>query len=133
MAMDSWDASLETGNELIDRQHRELIGFVDELKSLAEESKSDILVMLERLMDFAVTHFHAEESLMAQVDYPADATVEMTKQHNEFKSYARLRVLEYRRDGRLSILPLAEFVEEFLKGHEFGLDRLLADWIRARE
>lgn len=130
MTVSTWDESLETGNELIDRQHRELIAFLDELQEVAADSESDVLRMLDKVMDFTIYHFHSEEELMALVKYPAVPTRLMTEQHQEFKSYARLRVLEFRAGDMVSVQPLASFIEEFLKVHEFGMDRLLADWIR---
>jgi len=132
MVTSSWDASLETGNELIDGQHRGLILFLDELQAMVGGSDSEVLRSLDKVMDFTLTHFHAEEDLMERVGYPPVPTRQMVDQHQEFKSYARLRVIEFRRDEMLSVAPLAAFIEDFLKVHEFGMDRLLADWIRAQ-
>jgi hemerythrin len=127
-----WDESLDTGNELIDRQHRELIRFVEELSGAEVESNDEVLRVLDKVMDFTLYHFHAEEDLMTQVGYPASAAQDMVDQHQEFKAYARLRVLEFRQGEMVSVLPLQRFIEQFLKIHEFGMDRLLADWIRAQ-
>jgi len=42
-------------------------------------------------------------------------------------------VLEFRRGGVFSVMPLQAFLASWLTVHEFGLDRLLADFIRERE
>jgi hemerythrin len=127
-----WDASLETGNEMIDLQHRELITLVDELKDAEGGAETEVLRVLDKVVFSTFHHFHSEEDLMTQVGYPPDQTSQMVEQHKEFKSYARLRVLEFRKGAMLSVLPLQAFLEEFLKIHEFGMDRALADWTRRR-
>ena len=124
-----WDESLETGNAIIDSQHRQLISLID---ALTDEPKSanKILRLLNEVMDFTIIHFLSEEELMADVNYPPDATRTMVDQHKDFKAYARLRILEFRQDKSFNIIPFQSFVMNHLKVHEFGLDRQLADWIR---
>lgn len=128
----TWDESLETGNELIDRQHREVVDLLDELQEIDTAPEADVLRVLDKLMDFTVFHFTSEEMLMAQVSYPAISTEQMVEQHREFKDYARLRILEFRTGEMQSVLPLHAFLDEWLKVHEFGMDILLAQWIRTQ-
>jgi len=131
----TWEEAFETGHAEIDQQHRELLALVDALESAQEESQQTLLRVLQHVMDFTHTHFLMEEVLMVEVHYPPRAREEMIAQHAEFTSYARLRVLEFRKGAPVSVLPLQAFLAEWLTRHEFGLDRLLADFIRqqARE
>jgi hemerythrin len=133
MTGSSWDESLATGNKLIDGQHRELIALVDELKDVQDAAEAEVLRVLDKVMHSVLDHFYSEEDLMTQVGYPPIPTQRMVEQHQEFKSYGRLRVLEFRTGVMLSLLPLQAFLGEFLKVHEFGMDRLLADWIREQK
>jgi len=126
----TWEEAFETGHAEIDRQHRDLIALVDDLESAQEDSPETVLRVLQHVMDFTHTHFLMEELLMEEVDYPSPAREEMIAQHAEFTSYARLRVLEFREGAPVSVLPLQAFLAEWLTRHEFGLDRLLADFIR---
>ena len=126
----SWDDTMATGNELIDQQHRGVVELLDELRSSDHASEDRARKALADLMDFTMTHFMAEERLMDDVGFPADRAVLMVKSHDEFKSYARLRVLEFRVGNTASLLPLAAYLNDWLTVHEFGADRLLADWIR---
>jgi len=131
----NWDLSYETGHKEIDSQHRQLLALVQKLQSAeadSHDSRDVILGVLSHLMDFTVLHFAMEEGLMRQVEYPAPATEQMIEQHREFTSYARLRVLEFRKGEMPSILPLQRFLAEWLTLHEIGLDKLLADFIRER-
>ncbi len=127
----SWNESLETGNVFIDRQHYQLINLLDELKG--DLPLSSLLRMLDNLMNFTIEHFLSEEELMAEVNYPPDATKTMVDQHKEFKTYMRLRVLEFRRAKTFNITPFQSFVTNHLIVHEFGLDRQLANWITRQD
>jgi hemerythrin len=130
-----WDPSLETGNVDIDRQHRQLLEIVDRLETVEAEShgsREAILLVLSEITDFAGSHFAMEQDLMREVDYPPVPTIEMIEQHQDFKAYARLRVLEFRSGDLLSVKPLRTFLTDWLTIHEFGLDRALADFIRDR-
>src|SRR5450756_2927410 len=95
MTGSSWDESLATGNKLIDGQHRELIALVDELKDVQDAAEAEVLRVLDKVMHSVLDHFYSEEDLMTQVGYPPIPTQRMVEQHREFKSYGRLRVLEY--------------------------------------
>lgn len=132
MEASSWDESLATGNELIDRQHRELVRLLDVMKESEGGGESEALKALDEVVHQTFVHFHAEEDLMAEVSYPPDLTQTMVDQHRDFKAYLRLRVLEFRTGVQLSILPLQQYLATFLTVHEFGFDRSLADWIRQR-
>ena len=125
-----WEEAFETGHVEIDRQHRELLALVDDLESAQEESPESLLRVLQHVMDFTHTHFLMEEILMVDVRYPSSACEEMIAHHAEFTSYARLRVMEFRKGALVSVLPLQAFLAEWLTRHEFGLDCLLADFIR---
>ncbi|MBI5231076.1 MAG: hemerythrin domain-containing protein [Coriobacteriales bacterium] len=130
----TWDPSMETGHEEIDRQHREIIGLIDELRVVEQADEVPAIAgALVHVMDLTVVHFRMEEDLMGEVDYPAHLQREMIDQHDEFKSYARLRVIEFSAANSTAIEPLGSFIRTWLVGHEFGLDRKLVDWIRGQE
>jgi hemerythrin-like metal-binding protein len=129
----TWDPAYETGDHSIDTQHRELLAIVHELEAAEahmHDSHEAIMHALGRILDFSLAHFLAEEELMVRAEYPLPAMEEMIEQHRDFTSYGRLRVLEFRSGELSSVLPLQEFLTEWLIVHEFGLDRLLADFLR---
>ena len=128
-----WDESLATGNEFIDRQHREVAHLIDMLRASHLSTPEAGFRALEDLMAFVVTHFIAEEHLMRQVGYPEASMNEMVRDHAWFTDHARLRVLEFRMGNEANLLTLAAHLHDWLAVHEFGTDRLLADWIRAQE
>lgn len=131
----NWDRSMETGDPQMDREHREIIELVDRLDAISADDASwmqDAHDVLDLVMDMTVTHFNTEERLMVQVGYPIDAKERMLDQHRDFKSYARIRVLEFCAGDRSSLGLLPGFLRMWLVEHEFGLDRELVNWIRAQ-
>ncbi len=66
-----WDDSLNIGVEVIDRQHRRIVEYMNQLHSAHREGDRDkVETVLHGLIDYTVTHFTFEESLMEQAGYP---------------------------------------------------------------
>lgn len=62
-----WDPSLAMGHPVIDEQHRRLIAMVS---ALGTQSEAGAGQALQAAIDYAASHFRAEEELMARADYP---------------------------------------------------------------
>lgn len=67
-----WSLDLETGITEIDQQHRSIF---DKINAMLEASrtgkaKQEVGVLLTFLGDYVITHFQAEEKLMAECNYP---------------------------------------------------------------
>ena len=72
MAFAEWDPRLETGNQTVDSQHRQLFGMVNELHE-AITDHNDVAVLggiLYQLQRYTAVHFRSEEDLMVEVAYP---------------------------------------------------------------
>ena len=65
--MIEFDTSLQTGNKLIDDQHRHLIGIFNTIESNSYISVEDIL---KELSDYISYHFSIEENLLKKYSYP---------------------------------------------------------------
>jgi len=129
MALRDWDPAMDTGNGLIDRQHREIVHLLSSLTRAHGQSEPEVLRVLDGLMEFTQDHFLAEEVLMSEVHYPPGHTAAMVRNHAEFTDYAYLRVMEFRMGNDASVLSLHGFLYDWLTDHEFAMDRLLAQWI----
>lgn len=79
----NWDPSLSVGITIIDDQHKRIITYLNDLHT-ARNHKDDekITLILINLIDYTVTHFSFEESLMKQAGYPI--STEHQKVHNAF-------------------------------------------------
>ncbi|MCK9563526.1 MAG: bacteriohemerythrin [Bacteroidales bacterium] len=71
MAFLKWSSDLETGIDVIDNQHRRIVEYINELHDAIErQSRDDVSVVLEELVDYTLSHFAFEEDLQEQSGYP---------------------------------------------------------------
>ncbi len=68
-----FDKSLVTGNDMIDAQHKELIGKIDSLLTYCEngEEKVKAIKMLDYLAEYTDFHFGEEKLLHVVVSFQA--------------------------------------------------------------
>jgi len=67
----AWDSSLETGIETIDNQHRQIIGYINDLYTAHKGGNTDqITKVLMGLLNYTATHFTFEEKLLEKIGYP---------------------------------------------------------------
>ena len=130
-----FDKSLETGNELIDSQHRELIARVNKLteECAVGKEKNVAVQTLDFLMDYTVIHFADEEKLQAEHNY--SLLDQHKEQHAAFvKAVDELREMLEEEEG-----PSEAFVEAVKKNvvdwlviHIQGWDKKVAEFVCAK-
>lgn len=71
MAYIQWTPELDTGIDVIDQQHRQLVAYVNRLVD-ARKGGNRILVgqVLNDVIDYTRTHFAFEEKLLQEAGYP---------------------------------------------------------------
>ncbi len=71
MAYIDWSDSLDTGIDVIDNQHRRIVDYINKLEDTREHhSMEEVGVVLDELVDYTLSHFTFEESLMEEAGYP---------------------------------------------------------------
>jgi hemerythrin len=71
MAHIYWNKGLDTGIEVIDNQHRRIVDYINQLEDIKEtHSREEVAVVLDELVDYTLSHFAFEESLMEEAGYP---------------------------------------------------------------
>lgn len=67
-----WSEEFSVGIDEVDAQHKNLVGFVNELHSAIKNKKGRAasLEIIARLIDYTQTHFAFEEALMRTTNYP---------------------------------------------------------------
>jgi hemerythrin len=127
----SWDPSLATGNEEIDRQHLELFARLDALLEGARSRRSveEVGRLLGFLGDYVVTHFAAEEAVMRKHAYP-DLEAHRAE-HERFVADFSALLREYLSDGAslLLIVRVNARVTEWLREHIYRTDKALARFL----
>jgi hemerythrin len=125
----NWDKSLETGDPEIDSQHRELFRRIDKLLAATQDrrARAEVGRLLTFLGDYVVSHFAAEERLMAESGYPEAAP--HRDEHQRFVAdYARL-FEDYRADGPgpVFVIKFGNRVTAWLCEHICRTDRRLVE------
>lgn len=84
-----WKQEYETGYVDIDKQHRLIFQKVNELFSACKAGASDVEAreMSDFLLDYCITHFSYEQSLMKAHNYPDYA--QHFKAHTGFKTFVK--------------------------------------------
>jgi hemerythrin len=71
MAYIDWNDSLDTGIDVIDNQHKRIVEYINKLEDTRENhSMEEVAVVLDELVDYTLSHFTFEESLMEEAGYP---------------------------------------------------------------
>ena len=70
MALIVWTDDLSTGIPVIDNQHQRIVDYINKLHHAQEhESREEVSVVLDELVDYTLSHFAFEESLMEEAGY----------------------------------------------------------------
>lgn len=130
-----FDETLVTGNKMIDGQHEELIGKINDLVNCCEEggNQAKAVLMLNYLADYTDYHFSEEEKLQEEIGYPG--VKEHKEKHLEFKqAIEELHEMLEEEEGpsEAFIAALNEKVTEWLYGHIKGFDRSVAEYKNMR-
>lgn len=127
-----WDPSLETGHALVDEQHRSLFGLVAEVSDVSLTlDQVATASALQRLSDYVLVHFGAEEALMRQHGYPEEHAAEHAAEHRALTDRTRELVLAFRTDAAAAAVELASFLIEWLTHHIEESDRKLVRFLQA--
>lgn len=130
----TFDKSLETGNNLIDQQHQELIDRVNKLVESCEKGteKRTAIQTLNFLLDYTVFHFEEEEQLQSNAGYP---NLEYHKgQHQTFvQSVHELLEMLEEEEGPTDAFVSAvnRNITEWLLNHIQIQDKAVAAYIQA--
>ena len=95
----AWSADMETGNNAIDSQHKELFRLTSNLVQACEENKGQEILedTLNFLAEYTVKHFADEEALQVKHSFP---DYEKHKQsHDDFKVKVVELIHQYRKDS----------------------------------
>jgi methyl-accepting chemotaxis protein len=130
-----WDRSLETGNEMIDEQHKQLFAAINALLRVCDEGKSanELKKSLNFLNDYTIKHFFEEEQLQKKYAYPDYENHH--KMHEAFKKTVRDLMTRMIMNG--SSKTLIEEVQQKIGGwlvtHIKGQDVKIGAHIRSKE
>lgn len=92
MAHIDWTPDLDTQIEVIDRQHRRIVDYINALDDAVEAGdRTQVARVLEQLVDYTLSHFAFEESLME------DAGYRFVNAHRRVHEVFTKRIADYQR------------------------------------
>ena len=108
-----WTTELDTGIDVIDRQHRRIVDYINQLHDArtSGHEHNDIGLVLDELVDYTLSHFAFEESMQEEAHYPF------------MKAHKKVHDLFVKRVG--------EYQERFKLGENVSeeLNNLLVTWL----
>ncbi|MEH6627547.1 MAG: bacteriohemerythrin [Motiliproteus sp.] len=119
----SWHSAYESGNRVIDEQHRALFAQINNLLSavLSGKSADDVGARLDALVTDVVQHFRDEEAIITSAGFPDSA--EHAATHRQLVERAGEMVRRFH-DGQLGIGELFQFLaHDVVARHMLGADR----------
>jgi hemerythrin len=125
-----WDPALDTGDALVDQQHRGLLELLNELEAVEDADMTRIVAVLDRLEHSLTIHFATEEEYMARLSYPARATAAHVSEHRLMATKQRTMSIDYRRGWTTGTAPLVSYMTSWLSDHIETQDRQLAEYAR---
>lgn len=118
-----WKDEFAIGVELIDTQHKVLVGIINELyEAIIAKKEGDFLDgIFKRLVEYAQLHFETEERYFDQFSY-ADAETHK-KAHKDL--HDQLVELQDKKDDLVdNPFQLMDFLEDWLIDHDVYTDKL---------
>ncbi|WP_217360039.1 bacteriohemerythrin [Anabaena sp. UHCC 0253] len=105
-----WRPEYETGNDIIDEQHKSLFSTINALNSAMLEGQGEALLgkTLDSLKDYTTVHFDTEEKFMLDHKYPD--YVEHKQKHEALKA----KVLSFEKKNYDDLSKLTNAVSHFL-------------------
>ena len=124
-----WSSDCETGNQVIDNQHRRIIELIDRLIAIEAPQENKVLISdtLNQLMRYTQEHLAYEERLLTTHNYPG--LTEHKAVHREF----RRQVTRFCDEARSSKPDVLREILTYLVGwwvdHIMEEDKKSADYL----
>jgi hemerythrin len=130
-----WDSSLETGYELVDNQHKQLVQAVNALMEASRLGKGNETVFqtLEFLTGYTIKHFKDEEDLQKKFNYPD--FLNHRRIHEEFKITVGglTRRLHTEGPSETLVREVSTNIGNWLLNHIKGDDFRMAAFVKAAD
>ncbi len=128
MAYLHWSNDLNTGIEVIDKQHQRIVDYLNELDNANEGGNQETVnYVLNQLVDYTLTHFAFEEELQERAGYP------FIKAHKRVHEIFTKRVAEFQKRSAAgeNVAPeLLSMLKIWLVNHIKGDDADYAESVK---
>ncbi|MCB2188711.1 MAG: bacteriohemerythrin [Deltaproteobacteria bacterium] len=132
MAFIQWRPDFETGIAQIDREHKKLVGLVNELYDAMKAGAGNQALgkVLTGLTAYTKTHFATEEKLMSQHAYPA--FLAHKAEHDKLTAQVVELGEKFQAGNPVLTVQVANFLKEWLSKHILSTDQKYAPFLRSK-
>ncbi|MCL2204524.1 MAG: hemerythrin family protein [Defluviitaleaceae bacterium] len=126
-----WHKSYETGNTIVDKDHKEIFELVNKLINSNFSNKvQDTTNAIDYLSGYVLRHFANEERLMEESSYPQASTHKQI--HQDFvTAVTQLKnKLNTHPDTSAVVLEINKTIVDWLSDHVLGSDKAMAEYYR---
>ena len=127
----AWGSYLNTGHEMIDNDHRQLVGMINALYDAIEKKQGQGVMgkVLDNLLLYCKVHFQREEDEMQRIHYPK--YLAHKKEHELFTHDVKKLKQSY--DGGVPPNPVhvGKMLSDWLRNHIVVVDMDLAGALKA--
>ena len=125
-----WNDKLSVGIDIIDEDHKKLLGMINQLQTAAHYQTDEALIesTLNDLMDYTKYHFSREEKMMQKNNYPDFESHKL--QHVAMINQVTGFINEYRVDKTRTIDNVIVYLKTWLINHINGSDQEYAPFIK---
>jgi len=126
-----WDDAFSVGHNVIDDQHKELAGMINELTDACKRGDEDAALaskmVLDRAVAYAKNHFADEEKYMSKASYPG--LWDHKKEHQEFmfEVVGHMHEIE---NGTYTPIDFAKFLKSWVLNHIAGSDKKYEPYLK---
>ncbi len=123
MPIIDWDAKLSVNINIIDEQHKKLVGLVNALYDAMKEGKAkDILGnLLTELVSYTDYHFKTEEELFKKHGYPESAAHKL--EHDKLRKEVLDLKAKFDQGEMIITVEVLYFLRDWLGKHILGSDK----------
>lgn len=133
MAYLDWKDSLSVGIKEIDDEHRELVNMVNDLHSAMSTGKGKDALggVLDRLINYTVSHFAHEEELMRKYSYPD--SFKHTNEHRQLTKTAVDVQTKFKSGQTIGLsIEVMDFLRNWLTTHIQDVDTRFGAFLQTK-
>ncbi len=129
-----WNEINSVNVKEIDEQHKKLVDIINEFFSIDEKDQGQLIVILDKLSDYANYHLNFEEKYFAELAY--DKSDEHVESHNAYRK--RINGLqENLQDAtgeniKKTIDELSNFLRDWWINHINKVDHQYSEWFNSK-
>jgi len=130
-----WSEKYDTGIELIDKQHRELVGLINQLYNACLRQGTEVDATfreaMRRMVEYVRFHFSTEMELFEKIGYPNHA--EHKKQHDELIQIILKAAQDYEKGSTLVPNKFVRTLKDWVLSHIAVYDKAYAEYIAEKK